>query len=435
MDLAAEVIAKRTQSSIDKLSPSQRRAYDAMRTGRNVFITGPGGTGKSSVVKLFVKANPMNRKIALTSTTGSSAVLIGGATLHSHLGIGLGTGSVSSMLKGIRLSPFIERRWIDIDVLIIDEISMMKPELFDKLEEVARIVRGNGRVFGGIQIILSGDMCQLPCVMSDSFCFQAKSWSRVIDGVIYLSEIIRQRNVEFQRCLNSIRMGDITEEVVEVIGGRIGVELNNPHGILPTKLYPLNEDVDKINREAIDALVDDGAELYEYVMEVRGVRGTLRGCLAPEILHICVGAQVMLLCNLDVSKRLANGSRGVVIGFDDSDFPMVRFLDGQVRTVGYHDWHWEENGRTVYASQVPLKPAYAISIHKSQGCSLDWVMVDLSRTFTFGQAYVALSRVKCLEGLSITDIDWELVRAHPEAVKFYTSLVDTRNSVDSYRRI
>ena len=152
MDLASEIIMKRLQSRIDRLRPTQRAAYDAMKEGRNVLITGPGGTGKTSVIKLFVQMNPRNKKIAMTSTTGASAVLLGGTTLHSYLGIGLGKGTVASIVRRVRDNPRLHNRWNDVETLVIDEVSMMTPALFDKLEEAARTIRESQQPFGGIQI-------------------------------------------------------------------------------------------------------------------------------------------------------------------------------------------------------------------------------------------------------------------------------------------
>lgn len=427
MDLASEVILRRLQDRVNNLRPLQKKAFDLMKMGRNVFVTGAGGTGKTNVIKLFVRINPHDKNIALTSTTGASAVLLGGTTLHSYLGLGLGTGSVSGIVQRIGRNRKLYSRWCKLDILVIDEVSMMTPELFDKVEYIARQVRNNDRPFGGIQLILSGDMCQLPCVNCDKFCFEAESWSKVVDEVVYLQEIIRQSDRVFQQCLNSIRLGVVTDEVREVIDSRIGTVLENKHGVEPTVLYPINEDVEIMNEEALDRLVESGRDVYAYEMEIYGSQtvnsSIIKGCMAVELLHLCVDAQVMLISNLDVSSKLANGSRGVVIGFDDNDLPIVKFLNGQVCKVGYHDWILEEDGHIVArVSQIPLRLAYAISIHKSQGCSLDWVVMDLSKTFTWGQAYVALSRIKSLSGLSIISIDWNLVRANPRAVEFYRNI-------------
>lgn len=415
-----------------QLKSKQIEAYEHLKRRDNIFLTGAGGTGKTSLVKMFMRNHAGSRYIAVTSTTGTSALLLNGTTIHSYLGIGCGNSSVDVIVQKIFSWSWLRKRWLSLDCLFIDEISMLDPDLFDKIEEIARIVRNSKKPFGGIQLVVSGDFCQLPCVGTDRFCFEASSWNKCIDHTIYLTEIIRQNNPVFQEVLNSIRMGDITEQVREVLDSRVGVELHNTFGIKPTKLYSKNIDVDRVNNEELDTLAEDGRQFYEYEMEFHVYSGVSnresviekykKSCNAPLTLQICKGSQVMLLKNLDMENGLANGSRGVVIGFVN-EMPVVRFLNGEERLIEHNEWEVEENEkRILQARQIPLKVAYAISIHRSQGCSLDYAEVDLSGIFEYGQAYVALSRVKSLEGLSIVSIDYNLIVAHPKAVEYYTSL-------------
>jgi ATP-dependent DNA helicase PIF1 len=414
-----------------KLRKKQNTAYNLMSLGKSVFLTGAGGTGKSSVIKMFVKMNK-RKVIGLTSTTGTSALLIGGVTLHSFTGIGLGKGSVNSITTNIFKRSYIRKRWNDLEVLIIDEVSMLSPDLFDKLEEIARIVRHSELPFGGIQLILSGDFCQLPCIDSNDFCFEAKCWDKCVDETIYLTEIIRQSDTVFQECLNNVRIGNLTDKTIELLKGRVGVELKNDYGIIPTKLYPKNYSVDNTNNRELDKLAESGVEFFEYKMEATVYSNTKnkslvlekfkKYCNAQDTLQLCVGAQVMLLYNLDMENKLANGSRGVVVKFVD-DLPMVKFISGVERVLDYHVWEMEENDEKVMSAiQIPLKVAYAFSIHKSQGCSLDYAEIDLSEIFEYGQGYCALSRMKNIEGLSITNIDFDKIQAHPKAVEYYTNL-------------
>ena len=415
-----------------QLKSKQIEAYEHLKRRDNIFLTGAGGTGKTSLVKMFMRNHAGSRYIAVTSTTGTSALLLNGTTIHSYLGIGCGNSSIDVIVQKIFSWSWLRKRWLSLDCLFIDEISMLDPDLFDKIEEIARIVRNSKKPFGGIQLVVSGDFCQLPCVGTDRFCFEASSWNKCIDHTIYLTEIIRQNNPVFQEVLNSIRMGDITEQVREVLDSRVGVELHNTFGIKPTKLYSKNIDVDRVNNEELDTLAEDGRQFYEYEMEFHVYSGVSnketviekykKSCNAPLTLQICKGSQVMLLKNLDMENGLANGSRGVVIGFVN-EMPVVRFLNGEERLIEHNEWEVEENEkRILQARQIPLKVAYAISIHRSQGCSLDYAEVDLSGIFEYGQAYVALSRVKSLEGLSIVSIDYDLIVAHPKAVEYYMSL-------------
>lgn len=426
--LKYQMMAQKAKKDI-KLLPDQQKAYDYMTSRDNIFLTGGGGVGKSELIKRYKKNNP-ERIIAVTSTTGTSALLIDGTTLHSYLGIGLGQGSVDSMTMKILKRTYLRKRWRELETLIVDEVSMLSPILFDKLEEVARAVRRNDYPFGGIQLILSGDYLQLPVVREDSFCFEAKSWDKCIDHTVYLTEIVRQKEVKFQNCLNKVRVADIDEEVRDILLSRKGVELKNDFGIKPTQLFSTNYAVSEINDEEMDKLAEEDPDFYEYNLSVEWhvkkkdfVEAKIKkNCQAVDCLQLCVGAQVILLYNLDLENKLANGSRGVVTKFIE-DKPVVKFLSGVERIIDYHVWDIEENDKTILSiCQVPLRLAWAITIHRCQGQTLDYAIMDLSEIFEYGQAYVALSRIESLSGLSIIDIDFAKIKAHPKALKFYKKL-------------
>jgi len=427
-----------------KLNRKQKLAVDMMMRGENVFLTGPSGTGKSTVVHYFKNIVGSTKKIAITSTTGISALLIGGTTLHSYLGIGLGNQNVQDTVKMIMSRPNIRKRWETLDVLVIDEVSMLSPQLFDKLEEVAKIVRFQAKMgrslllkvenmdiapFGGIQLILSGDFLQLPVVGSDDFCFEAESWGKCVKNVVCLDEICRQTDRDFQKALNDLRFGNVSTETKKLLKSRVGAELKNDFGILPTEIHTTNRDVDIINQQELEKLNVGDTEFYEYKQEVYfyeyvknqqlALEKIRKNCIAPEVLMLCKNTQVMLLCNLDLPSGLVNGSRGVVVDFQ-ADYPVVRFLNGQERLIMPYSWTTEENEKkTVMITQVPLKLAYALTVHKSQGATLDYAKVRLDNVFTFGQAYVSLSRVKSKEGLSIIAIDWNCIQGHPKGIEFY----------------
>ena len=433
-ELEELIYKKMSRESVIRLLPKQEEAYSYMARGENIFITGAGGVGKTALIKMFMKIYHKSRQIVLTSTTGTSALLLNGTTIHSYLGIGYGNNSVDALVDKICVWGWLRKRWLNIECLIIDEISMLDPDLFDKLEEIARRIRRNDKPFGGIQLILSGDFCQLPCVGKDKFCFEATSWNKCIKRTVYLTEIIRQSDTKFQEVLNKVRIGIIDKKVKRVLNSRIGIELQNEYNIKPTKLYSRNCEVDYINDEELDILAKDGRQFYEYVMETilyynvsnkSNVKDKfLKNCTAPEVLQLCVGAQVMLLKNLDIQNGLANGSRGVVTEFIN-DIPVVRFLNGVKRAIDYDIWEVTENEKKILrVNQIPLRVAYAISIHKCQGCTLDYAEIDLSSVFEYGMAYVALSRVKSLDGLSIVDIDYESICTHPMALEYYNSLIE-----------
>lgn len=410
-----------------KLTDMQLTAYNAIKSGKNVFLTGSAGTGKTLVIKSYVKEYSSKRKIAITSTTGTSAILLGGTTLHSYLKIGLGKENVSKLYQKISSKRTWVKIWRDLNCLIIDEISMLDPILFDKLEHLARLIRSDSRPFGGIQLVLSGDFLQLPCVGTDNFCFEANSWNNCIEQTYVFTEIIRQSDCEFQNCLNFLRFGIVNETVINTLNSRIGVELKNDFNIKPTKLYSKNLEVDELNDRELDILASDGREFYEYNMEIKLIKNIpfdvlekiKKNCNAVETLQLCIGAQVMLLVNYDVSLGLCNGSRGVVVNIVE-DIPIVNFLNGCCIPVPHYTWDIEDSDDLILRIiQIPLKIGYATTIHKSQGSSLDYVEIDLTDIFDYGQAYVALSRVKKLEGLSIIGIDYDKIIAHPIALQFY----------------
>ena len=418
------------------LSEKQQEAYDLMIKGKNVMITSGGGYGKSFLIKK-IAYEFRTLKVGITSTTGVSAILIGGSTIHSYLGIGLGSASVEKLYMLIKNKPYINKRWKELDVLIIDEISMLDPVLLDKLELLARKIRRNEEPFGGIQVILSGDFYQLPVVGSELFCFDAECFSRLIprDHIVELDVNFRQGNNQFQRILNEIRIGEVSDESMEILRTREDAILENEYGIIPTKIFALNRDVDEYNENALNDLCLKNPELefFEFQLTYDIMKSSMKSfdfeeklrknCNVPFTLQLCVGAQVMLLYNVDLESGLCNGSRGVVVGFD-GDLPLVKFLNGKTVLINYQTWTIEEdNGDPILMySQIPLRISYAITNHKSQGCSLDYADVDLKSVFADGQSYVGLSRVRTLEGLCIRNLNRECFRANPRVKEFYNSL-------------
>jgi ATP-dependent DNA helicase PIF1 len=419
--------------SLAHLSEKQKRAYDLMCKGENIFLTGPGGTGKTHLLKLFSHEKKLYKNVGITSTTGVSALLINGTTLHSFLGINLGKEDAAMLYMRIKKKSYIVKRWKELDVLIIDEISMLSPVLFEKLESIARLIRKNEKPFGGIQLILTGDFLQLPNVdMPNAFCFEAESWNICVPNIVYLTDIFRQDDDGFKTILNEARIDELSDESIKILKSRENVELTNEAGIVPTKIYSLNVDVNRENEEALDRLVveNENLEFYEYKRIHMLMKKDLKfydeklnkfsSCV--ENLQICVGAQVMLTINLDLDGGLVNGSRGIVESFEDG-MPVVKFLNGVSAFIDYHEWIIEENGVNLMCiTQIPLKVAYAVTIHKCQGMTLDCAEIDFNGIFEKSQGYVALSRVKTLGGLTIKNFDESKIFVNPKAKNFYEKL-------------
>jgi len=423
------------------LNEKQQIAYDHILKGTSIFLSGEAGTGKTEVIKKLNYEFGSSKKIALTSTTGTSALLMGGVTLHSYLGIGLGDGTANWLAGGIMRVKYLKKRWIDLDILVIDEISMMNSELFDKLDQVGRIVRGSesprlaDKPWGGIQLLLSGDFLQLPVVGSSVFTFEALSWNDSIEKTVVLTENVRQQEDEtWRKILGEIRVGKVSTTTTSELNQRVDKEVG-VDGIIPTKILSHNMQVDIVNCSALDglALANPTLEFSEYNMSVTKViskkvndgkiEQIKRKSIAPVDLQLCVGAQVMLIVNkMDIG--LVNGSRGVVCGFSEDDgLPLVKFVNNVTIKIEEHDFNvTDSSGLKVefVLRQIPLKIAYAISIHKSQGITLDCAEIDIRSCFCPGQAYVALSRVKSLDGLSLIGcFDPTSVTAEKKCVDFY----------------
>lgn len=435
------------------MNTAQQAAFDAIEAGKSVFLTGPGGTGKSYLLnQLSLRST---KEVSLTAMTGCAALLLNSKakTLHSWAGVGLGTDVVPLLVSKIRKSRRAALRWLKTDILVIDEVSMMTPDLFEKLDEVGRKVRGKSAEhlpFGGLQIVLVGDFFQLPPISTQSFVFESPLWKKLGLETHALTEIVRQKDPVFQGILNEARHGELTKASVRLLRKRMNLDYKLLT-VQPTMLFTRRVEVDQINTRELKKLTTERhvfkattvfnpsantAGLTVTSPEVQTAVQKLDGNAAytPELV-LAVGAQVMLLFNMNHEAGLVNGSRGVVVDFkkpepkeddnkpfikkDETLMPVVEFKSGDRRIIEYNTWEVQDFPG-VLRKQIPLKLAYAVTIHKAQGATLDCALIDVGdRTFEYGQAYVALSRCKDIESLYIHDLDPEAFRANPKVKEFY----------------
>ena len=426
---------------MDSLNSKQNEAFKAMKNGFNIFITGPGGSGKSHVINFFVEYYKNNyeddeNKLYVTSSTGLSSLLINGITINQYSGIGTGEKEIDYYVKKISKNKKTRERWKNTKILIIDEVSMISSDIFEKLDIIGQKIRKNGKPFGGIQIILSGDFLQLPPVKANEFCFESFSWDICINKTFYFDKIIRQKNGEFQNILNKIRVGNVDADVVETLEKCRNRVLKNDKGIMPTLLFSRKDMVKTYNDSKLQELIDKGEKTVEY--KSRYVFSSkIKEEVKPDYIQLINSqyniddnivltkySQVMLNVN-GIDEGLANGSRGIIIDFtnDEKQNPIVYFLNGKTIEIKPKDYKIEEEKDSVIKKQIPLIHAWAITIHKAQGMSLEYIETDIGNSiFEYGQAYVVLSRIKNLEGLSLINIDYSRIKANPKIIKFYENL-------------
>ncbi|XP_054623300.1 ATP-dependent DNA helicase PIF1 [Dunckerocampus dactyliophorus] len=409
-----------------KLNQGQAAVLSAVLSGKNVFFTGSAGTGKSFLLKRIIGSLPPKSTFA-TASTGVAACHIGGTTLHNFAGIGSGSAPLEQCIE-LAQRPGVLQHWTSCRHLVIDEISMVDATFFDKLESVARSVRRSTEPFGGIQLIICGDFLQLPPVSKGKekakFCFQARCWRKVIQVNMELTEVRRQTDGSFISLLQAVRVGRATEEVTTKLTESAYRQVDRG-GIVATRLCTHKDDVELTNDNKLQQL-PGSARLFEALDSDPALARTI-DVYSPvsRLLHLKVGAQVMLTKNLDVTRGLVNGARGVVVAFEPGKhgLPRVRFLCGVTEVLKPERWVFKSGGGAYLSrQQLPLKLAWAISIHKSQGMTLDCVEISLARVFESGQAYVALSRARSLEGLRVMDFDPRVVRADPDVLLFYKKL-------------
>jgi ATP-dependent DNA helicase PIF1 len=459
-----------------KLSVEQRCALQQFEDGDNLFITGEGGTGKTLLIRHLVQSAIQHyRKVQVCALTGCAALLLecNARTIHSWSGIKLAKGTVEEIVESVIYNHAARNAWRTTDVLIVDEVSMMSARMFDILNTVGKRVRKSSQPFGGLQLIFVGDFFQLPPVAKkdgieegdDKFCFESENWIETfsMDNHIVLNTMFRQDDLVMRRVLGNIRKGNVTDEDVDVLKQHVkrSYDKEAHGGVVPTQLLPTKAKVDRINNDMFYELEGD---IVSYSFERKTdctsyLDGSDKVISAPLLtkcrksltpqkasfeldnlinntpcvknLELKKGANVMCTVNLNLDRGICNGSIGTVVGFKTDDeketdepAPIVLFSNGCRMVMPKKYWQ-SEDFPILAIGQYPLCLAWAITIHKIQGATLSMAEIDIgSSIFECGQTYVALSRVKSLDGLYLSSFDPKKIKVNQKVKEFYRSIPD-----------
>lgn len=397
-----------------------------MLSGQPVFLTGAPGAGKTYVLNQFIKRSKRaGKNVAVTASTGIAATHIGGTTIHSWSGLGIRDKLMLGDAQRLKANERLVKRYNSTDILVIDEVSMLHGSRLDMVNQVCKLLRGSDKPFGGLQVVLVGDLFQLPPVGRDSanvdFAHNSQAWQELNPQICYITEQHRQQAGDLLQLLEAMRVGAIEEWHESLLQDRLG--RRPPTGTAVTRLYSHNVDVEAINQRYLDDIKDDTQIFY---MQTKGAKvraeALTKSILAPEELQLKIGAEVMFVAN-NYKQKFANGSRGQVVDFKDGAPVVKLYADGRVIKVEPHNWSINEDGKVkAEAIQLPLRLAWAITIHKSQGMSLDAAELDLGKSFTPGMGYVALSRVRSLDGIYLASINQMALQLHPEIYELDKSL-------------
>jgi len=447
------------------LSKEQQYAFNKFKKGENLFITGPGGTGKTKLIHDIVDyMNLHGIKFQVCAMTGCAAVLLGkckARTLHSWSGIKLANGPSDKVVHSVLRNKFTTKEWRSIKVLIVDEVSMMSKKIFDILNSIGKSARTNPKPFGGIQVIFTGDFYQLPPVdkagevESSQFCFESQSWLSVfqLKNHIELKTMFRQNDPIYINILSQIRKGEVDMESINTLNKYVKREYISEDGLKPTKLFAVRSKTDFVNTSqynkimesefSFDMKIDTDYKVYmdtqkaitsedlekcslltpmeiqfqiEKIMESRNINKKL---------ELKKGTIVMCTANVDMDNSICNGAQGIIIDFIiGNKLPVVKFSNGIIKTMEY-EFFQSSDYPTIVIGQIPLCLAWALTIHKIQGASLSIADMDLGNTiFEYGQTYVALSRVRTLEGLYLSAFNPQRIRANPLVKEFYSIIQD-----------
>jgi ATP-dependent DNA helicase PIF1 len=452
--------------SMNELSREQKYAYQKFIKGENLFITGPGGTGKTRLIKhLLQYSKKIGKQIDVCAMTGCAAILLNcnASTLHSWSGIKIANGKKEAIISKVLRNKSAMNMWKKSKILVIDEVSMLSEKIFEIIEEIARIVNHSSSPFGGIQVVFTGDFFQLPPIGTEEepstmrFCFESSVWNKVFkrENIIELKTMFRQKDPLYVEILNQIRKGELDEKNREILKTYVKREYNpeeNNHCV-PTKLFAIRSKTDYINQLMFSKLEE---KEYECGFVSKTNCKTYLNTTTPietEILKQCSqlskkeidyevehlsnntpmvknlrlkkNAAVMCTVNLDMEQSICNGSQGIIIDIIETEkhiIPVVQFSNGVIKSLMPYFWQ-SENYPNVAVGQFPLCLAWALTIHKIQGTTLKMAEIDVGQSiFEYGQSYVALSRVESLNGLYLTAFHPQKIKANPKVIAFYKSI-------------
>lgn len=446
------------------LSDEQSHALDLFNEGNNLLITGPGGVGKTHLIHEFIKnSEQKGKKVQVCALTGCASILLGcnAKTIHSWSGIKMAKGAKEQIIGRALRGKKVKQNWKNIQVLIIDEVSMMSKKIFEVLEELARFTRFSSKPFGGLQVVLTGDFFQLPPIGdinepdTSAFCFESPKWHTVIplDNHIELNTMFRQKDPKYIEILSQVRKGELSDENKDLLikHSKRSYDVDKNNGINISKLFPIRSRVDYINAVMFEKITNEESEYsinkifdcgvylesgvsiepctLEYCNKMTAtekeyeMNSLLSSAQCSEHLKLKVGALVMCTANIDMENGICNGSQGIILELLGTDkIPKIRFINGTVMTMPLHHWQSTEFP-CIAIKQYPLQLAWALTIHKIQGATLNMAQIDVGNSiFEYGQTYVAMSRVKSLDGLYLGDFNPKKIKANPKVLHFYKKI-------------
>ena len=468
-DPIALSLERPSDNAQNALSLDQCYAFNQFVQGKNLFITGPGGVGKTRLIHTFVDhayknaqtTDKIEKMIVVCAMTGTASLLLkcNARTLHSWSGLKLAKGERGAIIANVLRNRNAKAVWKACKILIVDEVSMMSLKIFELCEEIARIVRRSSQPFGGIQVIFTGDFFQLPPVGnagdpdSERFCFESSKWQTIFpkENHIELTTMFRQTDPKYIEILSQVRRGNLTDENIAILMERVkpGYNAEKHHGCVLTKLFPIRSKAEYVNQSMfakidapiycsdytrvmnMDAYIENGkpipTELLVACMQLSSkerdyeLDRLLASAGCAEKLELKVGAAVMCTYNVDMDLGICNGSQGIIVEITPDGIPIVKYSNGVRMAMKKHTWQ-SDDYPTLAIMQIPLCLAWALTIHKIQGASMSMAEMDLGNAiFEYGQTYVALSRIRSLDGLYLSSFMPNKIKANPKVTAFYES--------------